>query len=144
MINKTFNIYTVNIKGLKKTVKDTDAKKLWLYVVDHYDKLDNKGMKDKLDNFNTTILDFLYERLELTLFSKEALHKLSNIANLNYSVEMVNNECAASLKETILEELRRLPEYVSEQVIVVLLAYLDELNIGLEFTQKEESLTVYK
>lgn len=144
MINKTFNIYTVNIKGLKKTVKDTDAKKLWLYVVDHYDKLDNKGMKDKLDNFNTTILDFLYERLELTLFSKEALHKLSNIANLNYSVEMVNNECATSLKETILEKLQRLPEYVSEQVIVVLLAYLDELNIGLEFTQKEESLTVYK
>lgn len=144
MINKTFNTYTVSIKGLKKTVEDTDTKKLWLYVVDHYDKLDNKGITDKLDNFNTTVLDFLYEQLERVIFSKEALHKISNIANLNYSAEMVNSECAAALKETTLEELRRLPEYVSEQVIVVLLDHLQDLNIGLKFTQKEENLVVYK
>lgn len=144
MTETDFSIYTIQIKGLKRIIENADAKQLWLYVVDHYDKLDNKGMKDKLDNFNTTVLDFLYEQLERVIFSKEALHKISNIANLNYSAEMVNSECAAALKETTLEELRRLPEYVSEQVIVVLLDHLQDLNIGLEFTQKEENLIVYK
>lgn len=144
MINDTFNTYTVSIKGLKRSLENPDIKPLWLYVVDHYDKLDNKGMKDKLDNFNTTVLDFLYEQLERGIFSKEALHKIGNIARLNYSAEMVNSECTAALKETILAELKRLPEYVSEQVIVILLAYLQELNIGLKFTQKKNELVVYK
>lgn len=137
MTETDFSIYTIQIKGLKRIIENTDAKPLWVYVVDHYDKLDNKGMKDKLDNFNTTVLDYLYRDVSFRACSDEAGHKIKNINMLNYSVEMVNSDCEAALKETILEELRRLPEYVSEQVIVKLLVYLNELNIGLRFSQRK-------
>lgn len=135
---EAFTRYTLQIKGLKRIIEDTDAKKLWVYVVDHYDKLDNKGMKDKLDNFNTIVLDYLYKHISGFIYSEEAENKIHNITMLNYSVEQVSSECAVALKETILEELRRLPSYVSEQVIVKLLVHLKELNIGLRFSQKEE------
>lgn len=137
MTETDFSIYTIQIKGLKRIIETADAKQLWLYVVDHYDKLDNKGMKDKLDNFNTIVLDYLYKNISFRAYGDKAEHKIENINMLNYSVEMVNSECEVALKETILEELRRLPEYVSEQVIVKLLAYLNELNIGLRFSQRK-------
>lgn len=137
MTETDFSIYTIQIKGLKRIIENADAKPLWLYVVDHYDKLDNKGMKDKLDNFNTTVIDYLYKNISFRAYGDKAEQKIENINMLNYSVEMVNSECEVALKETILEELRRLPEYVSEQVIVKLLAYLNELNIGLRFSQRK-------
>ena len=137
MTETDFSIYTIQIKGLKRIIENADAKPLWLYVVDHYDKLDSKGMKDKAYKFNVIVLEYLCSHVSFLAYSDEAERKIDNINMLNYSVGMINSECDTVFEETILKELQRLPEYVSEQVIVKLLAYLNELNIGLRFSQRK-------
>lgn len=129
-------VYTMSIKGLKKELTTVNVKEEWKYLIAHYDKLENYGIRDKLDNFNTIVLNYLCLKMNKKLLGNQ-YRRVDNINTLSYATESVNKTTTKVITETVFDKLAELPSFVSDQVIESVLEYLGKLDIGLSYTCEE-------
>lgn len=129
-------VYTMSIKGLKKELTTVNVKEEWKYLIAHYDKLENYGIRDKLDNFNTIVLNYLCLKMNKKLLGNQ-YRRIDNINTLSYATESVNKTTTKVITETVFDKLAELPSFVSDQVIESVLEYLGKLDIGLSYTCEE-------
>lgn len=131
------NVYTLDIDGVDEKVTSTDIKKLWSYIIKHYDKLDLG--KNKLANFNGYVIKHLTFDIHTALYDKDTKHKIDNLGLLNNGeVKIDTSKYGVALQEVLFDELKDLPNYVSEQVIVRLVYYLEEDSLGLYFGRQQQ------
>lgn len=130
------NVYTVEINGVDEKVLSTDTKKLWAYIIKHYDKLDLG--KSKLANFNGYVISHLTFDIHATYYDKDTKRRIDNLGLLNNSgVKIDTSKYGVALQEVLFDELKDLPSYVSEQVLARLIYYLEEDNLGLQFGSEQ-------